>query len=272
MEKEKLECIYVWLSNINGMSYILYIRLLKIFNDVLNLYEISNNKNKFREILIRNNVILSENLISDLTNFNLKEKSVKIYNNLKNQKINIIPIENKKYNQKILHMYNPPLCIFVYGNISKLNKKCIYLHKEEFESYGKFVYEKIYSYLLENKINIYNQNIYIKYENIFDDHYTLKEDLKLNQCINQLYILTPVKNLEYTKEILVTICDTCIIPQAKYDEKKYLKNLVDIFLEQSKNILVVPGKIYNKSSYFSNYLIKEGADILLNLHDIEKYI
>lgn len=272
MQKEKLKYIYVWLSNINGMSYILYIRLLKIFNDVFNLYETSKDKNRFKEILIRNNIILSDNLISDLTNFNLKEKCMKIYNNLKNQNIAIIPIENKKYSRKILNMYNPLLCLFVYGNIPKLNEKCIYLHKEKFENYGKFIYEKIYSYLLEKKINIYGKNICIKYENIFDEHYILKYNFKSKQSINELYILTPIEYEYYIKEILVAMCDICIIAQAKYDEKKCLKNLVDIFLEQSKNILVVPGNIYNKGSYFSNYLIKEGADILLNLHDIEKYL
>ncbi len=215
-KEEKLIAKYIWLDSIDNMSYMLYLRLLKIFKTLENIYEISKTKNKFKEILIQNNVILSDKLISDLINFNLKEKSKKIYNNLKNQNISIVPIEDKMYNKKIKNMYNPPLCLFFYGDLLNLNKKCIYLHKEEFNNYGKYVYKNIYAYLIKQNLNLYNYNIFVKNVNLYDEKYILDSQLKQKQSKNKLYVLV---NEKIEQELLVTLCDICIIPQAKYDEK-----------------------------------------------------
>ena len=43
-------------------------------------------------------------------------------------------------------------------------------------------------------------------------------------------------------------------------------------LEKGKDILVCPGGIYSHNTYFSNYLIKEGAKIVLNKNDVVDYI
>ena len=40
-------------------------------------------------------------------------------------------------------------------------------------------------------------------------------------------------------------------------------------LDFGKEILVVPGDIQDKNCYFSNYLLKEGASVVLNEEDIQ---
>ena len=39
--------------------------------------------------------------------------------------------------------------------------------------------------------------------------------------------------------------------------------------KSAKEVLVVPSTVFNKNSYFSNYLIKQGADVLLNKWDLK---
>lgn len=293
-EKTDLNQIYVWLSMIEEINYMLYIRLLKFFQSVDILYILSKEKSKFKLFLIQNNIILSKNLINKLTNFNLKEKSVKIYNNLIKQKIDIIHIEDLRFpKSKFINMYNKPLCLFLYGKVNKLNEKVIYLYKEKFNEYGEQIYEMFNEYISQKKWNIINNvenfednniffknlcwnKVYVINQNIFDENYNLKSCFKKSS--NNLYILIPNKTCEitnsnlYITELIVSISNVCIIPQAKYDENMYVKNIVELFLEQGKNVLVVPGNIYCKFSYLSNYLIKEGAEIILNKHDIDKYL
>ena len=60
-----------------------------------------------------------------------------------------------------------------------------------------------------------------------------------------------------------------MIPESSYNKEIYL--ISSLLLEQGKDIHVVPGNIYTNSSYFSNFLLKEGANIILNKYDLEKY-
>lgn len=291
---DNLNYLYVWITLIEEMNYLTYIRLLKTFHSVQNLYVISKQKNKLNNILVQNNIILSKKLIDQLTSFNLKEFSLKIYNNLINQNIEIIHIEDLRFpKNKFYNMYNKPICLFMYGNTNKLKEKIIYIHKEDFNKYGEYIYGIFIDYINNQKwnsiLNIegfeidckhfkrdnYN-NIYVVNKNIFSINFTVENYIRKNS--NNLYIFVPnnfyeiSKNKMYLTELIVSFSNICIIPQAKYDKKMYTKNIVDLFLEQGKNVLVVPGSIYCKYSYFSNYLIKEGAEVILNKNDINKYL
>ena len=59
----------------------------------------------------------------------------------------------------------------------------------------------------------------------------------------------------------------------QYDEMGIIDTIevgtIGKIFEKNKDIYVVPSNIFNKNSYFSNYLIKQGADILLNKQDIK---
>lgn len=65
------------------------------------------------------------------------------------------------------------------------------------------------------------------------------------------------------------VVNSIIVIEARYEAK--IVNLVNCFLENGKDIFVVPSNIFRKNSYFSNFLIKQGAEIILNKQDL-KYI
>lgn len=298
-EENNKDLMYIWLSNIPEMSYIIYLRLLKIFDDISNLYNESKNKSKFIQVLNNNNIKLSKVLISSLTNFNLKLNSLKIYNNLKKQNICILNISSKNYPKQLFQIYNPPFCIYLYGKESFIKNKIVYLHYEGFNKYGKNIYDLISYYLKLKNIysikkydnfkyilgsnEIYLKNlentIFLHCDNILNVNYDfLNKFNKLNKEIKNIlkknvHIIIPkCNNNYYIDEVICAIASICIIPQAKYSKECFLKNMVDIFLELNKNILVCPGNIYCENNYFSNYLIKEGADVILNVKNIDRYI
>ena len=112
------EEIYVWLSLIEELNYLVYLKLIKIFHSTVNLYEISKDKLKFQNYLNSNNFSLDENIKSKLLDQNLKLKSNKIYNYLKSKNIKIIPINSKYYPKNLKNIFSPPLCIYIKGNIN----------------------------------------------------------------------------------------------------------------------------------------------------------
>ena len=65
---------------------------------------------------------------------------------------------------------------------------------------------------------------------------------------------------------LLSMMDLVIIVEAKYEG--YIVEKINYFAEKSTPILVYPSSIFNKNSYFSNYLIKQGADIALGKNDL----
>ena len=69
---------------------------------------------------------------------------------------------------------------------------------------------------------------------------------------------------------MLTIADVILIPEAKYTS--YSNTLVSNFLDFGKDILVIPGDIWNKNSFFSNFLIREGANVILNINDLNIFL
>ena len=61
-----------------------------------------------------------------------------------------------------------------------------------------------------------------------------------------------------------------LIIEAKYEAN--VVKLVDYFLELGKEILILPGDVWDKNCYFSTFLIKEGANVVLNINDINLYL
>ena len=230
-----------------------------IYNEIIERYIELKNIFYINDIDIN----IDKNIISLLKNDNIKKIAENIYIRLKaNNKI-IITILDKEYPRNLLNKYNNiPFCIICDRKIN-LNTKNIYFYfNEYFSKYGR----KALTYFIKNfKSN--NCNVFSKY---VDDK---------NICLNVKYInLTDIENFDLKKEnniyvskiytnIFFKIIDFLIIIEAKYEED--IVKLVDIFLENNKDIYVVPSNIFSKNSYFSNYLIKQGADILLNKQDIK---
>lgn len=258
------EEIYVWLSIIDNLDYLIYLKLIKIFNSTINLFNVSKNKIKFEQYLKSNNIILDNNLKNQFIDNNLKSKANKIYNYLKSINIKIIPINSKYYPQKLKNIFSPPLCIFVTGNISLIQNKKVFVYKNDnITKYANKIIELLYTQVLnENKYLILNRNLCIKGINLKDEFCNVKSN-------NEFYIFYNLNNNNYIRDIEIKsgILDLLVIPEADYN--KEIAIFVDCFLELGKEIIVFPNEIFNKNAYFSNYLIKNGANMLTNIYQIQ---
>lgn len=248
---------------IDGLNYNLYCNLINIFSDVKELFECSKDKLKFRNIIYLKKIFIPRNIYSKLISNELKEKLDKIYSNLVNQNIKIIPIISKEYPKNLLNSYDPPFAIFTYGDVIFNNKKIIYVYDENLSKFGKKVY-KYFNYYIKNKMimigNSKECDILIKNDNIFDENY--------ENNLERASIIIPNNYIEF--KVILGIIDYLLLIEAKYN--KDTKDMVCEILESGKEILVVPGNIFNKNHYFSNYLIQEGATVLLNKYDLEKFV
>ena len=69
---------------------------------------------------------------------------------------------------------------------------------------------------------------------------------------------------------MLCLCDVLFLIEARYERD--IVNLVDNLLNLGKEILVLPGDVWNKNCYFSNFLIREGAGVILNINDLNIYL
>lgn len=242
-----------------------------------NIYKISKKQALFKYYLEKNNIKISQILFNDLTSYKLKVYSYNLFKNLKSKNISVITIEDKNYPLKMLNIYLPMLCIYYNGSIDKIIKnKSIYLFIENTKNnYYKFVYKDFSTYLEKLKnINIIkfgNNKFFNKNVGIEIKYTDLNSFLKRKKFIkNNILIINNKKyRKEYLAEIISGISDLIIIPKARYN--KFISFLTEGALEIGTSVLICPGSIYNKDTYFSNFLIKEGANVLLNKIDINNY-
>lgn len=227
----------------------------------------SKNKIIFRNILIQNNIKISNVLFNRFISNNLKEEAYLVYKNLSLQDIEFVSFFSEKYPLELKGMLNAPLIIFTYGNSKYIKIKNVYLYassKQDIKNNRRLL--DIYNCLINNKkiniINNKNSNVKILKDDIFNKEYQLSTNIK-NTCFN--YILP--KNCNYIYELICSMIDVLIILNAKYELD--IVTMTDIAIDMGKQIYVVPGSIDDKNYMFSNYLIKDGAIVILNNKDIE---
>lgn len=256
---------YIWLSIYVKLDYLTYINLLKVFIDAKDIYINSKNKDKFLKILRGNCIYISYNIFSNLINSQLKSKANELFLNLNETNINIINIKSSYYPKQLINAFNPPLVIFAYGNLALLKNKIVYVYNSnKFSNEGKRIYNEFCEYMNKNNvcilndaINEYSNIVYLPYiKKIYrDDVLVISDKLEETSYINYEYI--------------TGMSDYLFITESSYNIKVAM--ITDLTLEQGKDILVVPGSVYNKEAYFSNYLIKDGAICITSKVDLLNY-
>ena len=248
----------------NDLQYNKLELLLKKFQSIKNLYQISKNKYFFLQEIKSIKNYFSPILITNLVNQDLKQKAKKIAKNLLQQKIRIIYFSSHQYPKQLLSMNNPPLVLFEYEIEQNRNKKMCYI-SNHLSSFGKKIYQYFY-YYLQNKVFIIGCNkmaqIEISFEDILNPNYQ-----KIKQ--NPRYIF-PMEKQDKKYEILCGFTQFSLLIEMGYNHTDY--PLIGLLLEQGKEILVVPGNIFNPNTYFSNYLIQEGATVILNKKDLDRFL
>lgn len=286
MEELENKRYWIWLSLIKNLGSKRKLKLLELYKTPEEIYKLTKeeliNINGIGEA-IANNIIISKN--EKILNYHIK------YMNENN--IKIININEREYPQALKEIYDPPISLYVKGNIEKLNNKNIgIVGCRECTTYGKKSAEYFSYNLSKQNINIVSglaKGI---------DSYAHLGSLNTGNTIavlgNGLDMIYPKENLELANEIVKrggTIiseypCGTkpdkmkfparnriisgissgIIVIEAK--EKSGTLITVDFALEQGREVFVVPGNINSINSVGTNDLIKQGARLITTYEDV----
>lgn len=286
MEELENKRYWIWLSLIKNLGSKRKLKLLELYKTPEEIYKLTKeeliNINGIGEA-IANNIIISKN--EKILNYHIK------YMNENN--IKIININEREYPQALKEIYDPPISLYVKGNIEKLNNKNIgIVGCRECTTYGKKSAEYFSYNLSKQNINIVSglaKGI---------DSYAHLGSLNTGNTIavlgNGLDMIYPKENLELANEIIKkggTIiseypCGTkpdkmkfparnriisgissgIIVIEAK--EKSGTLITVDFALEQGREVFVVPGNINSINSVGTNDLIKQGARLVTTYEDV----
>ena len=286
MEELENKRYWIWLSLIKNLGSKRKLRLLELYKTPEEIYKLTKeelmNINGIGEA-IANDIMISKN--EEILNYHIKY--------MKENNIKIININEREYPQALKKIYDPPISLYVKGNIEKLNNKNIgIVGCRECTTYGKKSAEYFAYNLSKQNINIVSglaKGI---------DSYAHLGSLNTGNTIavlgNGLDIIYPKENLELANEIIKkggTIiseypCGTkpdkmkfparnriisgissgIIVIEAK--EKSGTLITVDFALEQGRDVFVVPGNINSINSVGTNDLIKQGARLVTTYEDV----
>ena len=278
---------WIWLSLLKNIGIKEKYKLLFKYKTPDKLFNIS------KEELLKPKEF-NEKTIEVLCDIEIKNKLQKHIEYMKKNNIKIISIEDTEYPKILKEIYDPPICLYVKGNIEILNNKNIaIIGCREPTDYGIKV-TKYFSYnLANNNINIISGlakgiDAYAHIGAIIAKKTTVavvgtgldiiypKENKIIEEKIleNKGAIISeyplgtkPEKmNFPARNRIISGISQKILVIEAK--EKSGTLITVDFALEQGRDVYVVPGNINSINSVGTNNLIKEGARIITNYKEI----
>lgn len=205
-----------------------------------------------------------------------------------------IDLNSKYYPEKLKNINGKPRELYCLGNLELLNYKSIaVIGSRNYSNYGKRV-------AMEFSYNLAKENICIvsgmaRGIDSFAHEATLKakgktiavlgsgldviypkENIKLYEdiikndglIISEYLLGTPPRkqNFPARNRIISGLSDGVLVIEARKNSGTNIT--VDFALEQGKDVFVIPGDIYSKTSDGTNFLIKEGAIPVTNYKDI----
>ncbi len=286
MEDLESKKYWIWLSIIKNLGSKRKLKLLNLYKNPEEIYKLTKeelmNINGIGETTA-NEIIISKN--EKILNYHIKY--------MKENNIKIININEREYPQALKEIYDPPISLYVKGNIEKLNNKNIgIVGCRECTTYGKKSAEYFAYNLSKQNINIVsglakgidsyahlgslnNGNTIAVLGNGLDMIYP-KENLELaNEIVKRGGTIIseypcgtkPDKmNFPARNRIISGISSGIIVIEAK--EKSGTLITVDFALEQGREVFVVPGNINSINSVGTNDLIKQGARLVTTYEDI----
>ena len=249
---------YIWMQEIAKLNekfdILLYKNLIKKYGSIEKIYKLTENRKMAKEIDIDNSIV---NLLFD---DNKKRKAKNKYKKIIENKIIIIPFE--KYDKR-LNVKNMPFYILSDKQINLNNKNVYIFYDNYFSNFSETLLKYFTKIINEEKCNAFSE---YKREKIEILNIYFEDTVELcNMKTRKNYIILP--DLKHLRSFLINILDVLIIIQARYE--KNIVMFTDMMLEYGKEVYVVPSNIFRKNSYFSNYLIKQGAQIILNKQDLK---
>jgi len=290
MEQKKY---WIWLSRIEGLGSVRKKKLLDIYKSPEEIWKL-----EFNDII--NIEGFGEKIAKAILNDKNRKNLDKYAQYMEKYNIHMFTINDKNYPERLKHIYDSPVTLYVKGNINALNNKSIAIVGcRECSEYGKKVAEKFAYELGKNNICIISgmakgidsqahigalkanaktiavlgsglDRIYPK-ENVF-----LYNDIIENggAIVSEYVIGTETNRMNFParNRIISGLSNGVVVVEAK--EKSGTLITVDFALEQGRDIFVVPGNITSINSFGTNDLIKQGAKCVTAskeiLEEIEK--
>ena len=285
---------WVWFSLIKGLGCIRKKKLLEIYKNPINIYNLDKKQlleiNGIGEETV-NNIINSKKI--DIINKHIEYMCL--------NDIEIININDKEYPYNLKQIYDAPMSLYIKGDKNILNNKNIaIIGCRECSDYGKKA-AKYFAY------NLSKENVNIvsglakgidSYAHIGNLNAVSENKINCGKTIavvgNGLDIVYPKENYDVANRIIETggiiiseypcgtrpdkmnfparnriisgISDGVIVVEAK--EKSGTLITVDFALEQGRDVFVVPGNINSINSVGTNDLIKQGAKCVITYKDV----
>lgn len=273
------EKIYLWLHLLQHLDYMTFIRLLYFFQTSQELYRISCDHYLFEHTLQKYHIQLSPVLLSEIMSSKKKWQMEQLWKILQIENIQIIPMYSKEYPSKLFHLYHPPFVLLAKGNVSLLQQNpIVYWHyQEDFTSSGKKMVQQMSKYwntkkgviLMREEKNGYCEEDFLtgNYQVICLSSFSKRKDI---QTVKTQLTLYTIDSLEKEWELIAGLLDAFVVVEARYEKEAY--GITMLVQELGKDILAMPGYVQHPNFYFSNYLIKEGAYVLLCKYHLDDYI
>lgn len=278
---------WIWISRIQKIGSVKLKALLKHFKEPNKIWELSE-----EELLTIQGI--GEQSVKEILKSEYRQNLEKYQKYMEQNNIQMITIQDRKYPKNLKYIYDPPIILFVKGNIETLNKKSIAIVGcRECSSYGKNVAMYLAEELVKRDIGIIsglaqgidtyahigclnkNGKTIAVVGNGLDVVYP-SSNRKLEQnilekggCIVSEYIIgtKPLKmNFPARNRIISGLSQGVVVVEAR--KKSGTLITVDFALEQGKEVYVVPGNITSCNSEGTNELIKQGAKLISNVEDI----
>ena len=138
---------WIWLSQIEKLSFRKKFELVEKFNDLEQLYFMT------KEELLEKGV--SEKDADKITNIEYKNNIEKYIEYMQKNNIKVINLYNNNYPQKLKQIYDPPIVLYLKGNEKILNEYGLAIVGcRDCTKYGEYVSKKIAYNLGKNNINV----------------------------------------------------------------------------------------------------------------------
>ncbi len=279
---------WIWLSLIRGIGNKKKQMLLERYETPERIYNLNSKE-------VTNIKELAKEAINNILDKNIRNKIENHIEYMQKNNIELITIKDKEYPAKLKNIYDPPIVLYIKGDINILDNRSIaIIGCRDASEYG-INSAKYFSYNLAKK----GVNIVSGLAKGIDSYAHIGAINAKGNTIaiigNGLDSVYPKENIEIARKILETggsiiteyplgtkpekmnfparnriisgISNSVIVVEAKAKSGTLIT--VDFALEQGRDVYVVPGNINSINSIGTNELLKQGAKPVTNYFDID---